>query len=92
MSKLTSDVADDRSKETAQIFKFETNNFILENFPIAYMPSYLIDVTYSSVTSSWKVINPSDLHINDLHGIPSSLSLATSEATNILDLRFFNDK
>lgn len=65
---------------------------MLENFPHAYMPTYLADVTYSSITSSWKVIDSGDLHINDLFGIPSSLSLTTAEAANILDLRLFNEK
>jgi hypothetical protein len=54
-----------------------------ENIPAAYMPAEFKGVTYTSAMEARKVID--DLTVLDLFGVPSSLSLVRSDATNPYD-------
>jgi hypothetical protein len=63
---------------------------MLENWPLTYIPKELEDFTYSSNPEKvTKVIDPHDIWILDLFGVPSSLSLIMVDATDQLDVNMF---
>jgi hypothetical protein len=74
-------------EESAQIFRFENQNYMLENWPLAYFPEEFEGFNYSSNPEKvTKVIDSQDMWIQDMFGIPSSLSLITVDAADSAEL------
>jgi len=60
---------------------------MLENWPLAYVPKEFEEFMYSSIPEKvTKVIDPHDVCIHDLFGVPSSLSLIMVDAADAMEL------
>ena len=82
----------DTKDDSAQIFKFETQHYMFENIPLAYMPADLAELTYASNIDEVRVLDTAQMKISDLFGIPSSLSLISAEASSKEELETFKKK
>lgn len=80
-----------RKEELAQVFQYETENFMLENIPSSYLPEELAEANYSSVLNGDKAFWD-DGGIKSFFHIPSSLSLANFETYNPVDISLFRKK
>jgi len=84
------------SEDQHNVLKYETNS-LLENFPADYLPDQFVTDKENAklgqkLPDALKFINTSDFSITDYTGIPSSATLMTTEASNIIDVRKFKQK